>query len=221
MRRSVGLLFACALLVGCGSTSGGSINNGGSGGTGGGASGGSGGGGTGGSGGGSGGSGGTGGGSGGTPDYVSGSRIKARVQSTADGAKGFAGFYDSQLGVPCAFNHAADDTLRCLPNTYAYVASYFSDSGCATPLAYASFGCAPTYAQKSENSSTCIDVGYYTTNARIRIYSVTSAYTSSTIWSGSPGSCSMSATPATLTFFNIGSEVPASTFSAGSIDNAP
>lgn len=216
MRSTLGL-FVLALAIGCGNMSG-PGNNGGNGGTGGGASGGSGGGGTGGTGGG--GSGGN-GGSGGTPDYTSGSRIKARVNSSADGAKGFAGFYDSQLGVPCAFNHAADDTLRCLPNTYAYVASYFSDSGCTTPLAYASFGCAPTYAQKSETSSTCIDIGYYTTNARMRIYSVASAYTSSTIWSGTPGSCNMSATPTTLTFYNIGSEVPASTFAAGSVDNAP
>jgi len=216
MRSYVGLLFACAFLVACGGNNGGG-NNGGSGGTGGGGTGGTGGGGSGG--GGTGGMGG--GGSGGTPDYVSGSRIKARVQSTADGAKGFAGFYDSQLGVPCAFNHAADDTLRCLPNTYAYVASYFSDSGCSTPLAYASFGCAVTYAQKGETSSSCIDIGYYSTNQRYRIYSVGSAYTSSTIWSGAPGSCSMSTTPTTLMFFNVGSEVPASTFAAGSVDNAP
>jgi hypothetical protein len=219
MRKQLAILV-CALAVGCGGGMGGGSNNngGGSGGTGGGASGGSGGGGTGGSGGG--GSGGA-GGSGGTPDYVSGSRIKSRVMSTPDGAKAFSGFYDTQLSVPCSFGHAADDTLRCLPTTYAYVGTFWADSGCTTPVAYSSFGCAPAYATKSDTSTTCVDIGYYGTTARTRIYSISGAYTSSTIWSGSPGSCSMTTPTATFSYYYVGGEVPASTFAAGSIDIAP
>ena len=123
MPRQIGLLLF-AIAIGCGnmsagSGSGGNGGNGGSGGNGGnGGTGGNGGGGTGGNGG---GSGGTGGGGAAEPDYVSGSRIKARTISTSDGAKAFAGYYDTQLATPCSFNHAADDTLRCLPPLVAYV----------------------------------------------------------------------------------------------------
>ena len=219
MRNQICLLGISIVFAACGNMGGNDNGGGANGGTGGGASGGSGGGGTGGTGGG-GGTGGSGGGTGAPPDYVSGSRIKARVLSTADGAKAFAGYYDSSLAMPCSFNHAADDTLRCLPTNVAYVASYFSDLGCGTPLAYTTAGCAPVYAQKAETGS-CVDIGYYSTNARQRIYSVAGAYGAAMVWVGSPGSCSMTATPTTLTLYNIGSEVAASTFAAGSVDIAP
>jgi hypothetical protein len=212
---AIAIMFAA-----CGNMGGNNNGGGASGGTGGGGTGGTGGGGTGGSGGG--GTGGSGGGSGGTPDYVSGSRIKSRVLSSPDGAKAFAGFYDSTLAMPCSFNHAADDTLRCLPTNIAYVASYFSDSGCGTPLAYTTTGgCAPAYAQKAETGNSCVDIGYYSTAARQRIYSVAGAYGAAMVWVGSPGSCSMTATPTTLTLYNLGSEVAASTFASGSVDIAP
>ncbi len=227
MPRQVGILLI-AIAFGCGNMSGTGGNNGvGSGGGGGvgsggggngGANGGGGGGGTGGGTGGSGG-GGTGGGGGGgsEPDYVSGSRIKARVVSSADGAKSFAGFYDTQLGTMCSFNHAADDTLRCLPPLVAYIGSYYSDSGCATPLAYAT-GCAPTYAYKTEAAVTCVDTGYSLGNTRYHVYSIGAAY-SGTVYAGSPGSCNT--TTPSYPVYTIGSEVAASTFAAGSVDNAP
>jgi hypothetical protein len=213
MRNRICLLAIAIVFAACGNMGG--NNNGG------GASGGTGGGGTGGTGGGGGGTGGTGGGSGAAPDYASGTRIKARVQSTADGAKAFAGFYDTSLSTACAFNRAADDTLRCLPTTYAYAGVYFGDSGCTTPIAYSSFGCAPAYAQRAETVSSCVDIGYYSTNARQRIYSITGAYGGAMVWSGMPGACNGSTTPATLSFYTLGSEVAASTFAAGSVDIAP
>ncbi|MGZ3443641.1 MAG: DUF7481 family protein [Polyangia bacterium] len=148
--------------------------------------------------------------------------MKARVQSTADGAKAFAGFYDTSLSIACAFNRAADDTLRCLPAASAYAGTYWGDSGCSTLLAYSTTpGCVPAYAQKAEATNSCVDIGYYSTNARQRIYSVGGLYTNAMIWVGSPGSCNMTTTPATLTFYNVGSEVAASTFAAGSVDIAP
>jgi hypothetical protein len=123
--------------------------------------------------------------------------------------------------MPCSFGHAADDTLRCLPTTYAYVATYWGDAGCTTPVAFSSTGCAPAYATKSEAATTCVDTGYYPTNQRTRIYSVAGAYTSSTIWIGTPASCTMTTTNAAYTYYSVGSEVPASNFAAGSVDIAP
>src|SRR5205823_2204997 len=133
------------------------------------------------------------GGNGGTPDYVSGTRIKARVMSSADGAKAFVGFYDMTLATACAFGRAADDTVRCLPTNAAYVpGSWWSDSGCTTPLAYASSpGCAVTYLQKSEATSSCVDVGYYSVTARTRIFHVGSTFSGAMMWVGTPASCSM------------------------------
>ncbi|HXU74106.1 MAG TPA: hypothetical protein VN947_32535 [Polyangia bacterium] len=218
-------ILVCALVVGCANMGSGSGDNsgGGNGGNGSGASGGSGGGAHGGSGGGgSGGNGGGGsGGNGAQPDYASGSRIKARVTSTSDGARAFAGFYDTQLSVACAFSRAADDSLRCLPSGVAYIGgTYWSDAGCTTPLAYSN-GCTTMYASKSESTATCVDIGYNATSYRTRIYAIASAYSGSMVWVGSPGSCTGIATPATTLFFNVGSEIAASTFAAGTIDTAP
>ncbi|MCU1280659.1 MAG: hypothetical protein JWM53_4205, partial [bacterium] len=154
--------------------------------------------------------------------YASGTRIKARVQSTPDGAKAFAGFYDSTLTTACSFNRAADDALRCLPATSAYAGTYWGDSGCSTLLAYSSTGgCAPAYAQKSEATASCVDIGFYSTNARQRIYAISGAYTGATVWVGAPGSCTMTATPAAFTFYTLGSEVAPATFATGSVDIAP
>ena len=124
------------------------------------------------------------GGSGGEPDYVSGSRIKARTISTADGAKAFAGFYDTNLSLPCSFNRATDDSLRCLPAVTAYAGTYWGDSNCSTtPLAY-SLGCVSTYASRAESTSTCVDVGGYTNYARTHIYSVGNTF-AGTVYVGS------------------------------------
>ncbi len=216
MRKRLGL-FVFALALACGNLGTGGDNNGGSGGTGGGGSGGTGGAG----GGGAGGTGGSGGGAGGVPDYVSGTRIKARVQSTPDGAKAFAGFYDSTLATPCTFNRAADDAVRCLPANVAYTGTYWGDSGCTTLIAYSTTGCAATWASKYETTASCVDTGVYTSSARTHVYSIAGAYSGSMVWVGSPASCTMTTPPAGWAFFTLGSEVPASTFSAGSVDIAP
>ena len=202
MRKRVGL-FAFALVVACGNMGmnvlgdgGGSGGNGGSGGAG--------------------GSGGT-GGTGGAPDYTSGTRIKARVISTADGAKAFAGYYDTTLSTACSFQRAADDTLRCLPTTNSYLGTFYADSGCSTPLAYAT-GCAPTYAYQTEATTTCVDTGYGGSSARYHVYTVGAPFAGQA-WSGTPGACNMTTAPYPL--YSVGSEVPASSFAAGSVDIAP
>lgn len=220
MNKHFGILVV-ALAVACGNMGTGGNGGGASGGNGGGAAGGSGGGGTGGTGGsgGSGGTGGSGGGvGGGEPDYVSGSRIKSRVYSTGDGAKAFAGFYDTTLSTPCGAGRASDDAIRCLPAVTAYAGSYWGDSGCATtPLASAN-GCLGTYASRSEAANSCVDTGYGPTGYRTHIYTVGAAH-AGTVYVGTPASCTMTGAPGyplyTLT------EVSPSTFASISIDTAP
>jgi hypothetical protein len=110
--------------------------------------------------------------------------------------------------------------VRCLPTNAAYIGPWWGDSGCSVPLAYATPGCAGTYVQKSEATTSCVDVGYYAVGNRTRIYNLGSAFTGTMVWVGSPGSCSMT-TPPAYNLYSVGSEVPASTFAAGSVDIAP
>jgi hypothetical protein len=46
---------------------------------------------------------------------VSGERLRARWYVGADGARQFAGWYDSELDFECSFALAADGLTRCLP----------------------------------------------------------------------------------------------------------
>lgn len=48
--------------------------------------------------------------------YQSGSRIKAKIYSTSDGAKSFAYWYDTQLDVACSFYPDPQGVTRCLPS---------------------------------------------------------------------------------------------------------
>lgn len=71
------------------------------------------------------------------PVYASGPRLKRRIITGSDGSKDFAGWYDSQLGVNCAWGVAEDGTKRCLPDAWdlsGYQA--FSDANCTMPLAF-------------------------------------------------------------------------------------
>lgn len=74
--------------------------------------------------------------------YVSGTRIKARLATTADGASMFRSWYDSELdgGTDCWPALAGDGVLRCLPAAGLYAGRYFKDTGCLTPVALAYLG---------------------------------------------------------------------------------
>lgn len=107
--------------------------------------------------------------------------------------------------------------ISCLPTNVGYIGTWYADSGCSTPLAYA-YACVPTHAVLSETTSTCVDVGYNGSVARTHIYAIGALFAGQA-WVGKPGSCSMS-TPS-YPVYSVGSELPASTFAAGSVDIAP
>jgi len=94
-------------------------------------------------GGGGGGGGGEGGGGGGDlVSYSSGSRIRARVHSTPDGATTLAGWRDTAMDVDCAFSNVGDGSMRCLPTWTPEVVSgsqgeptWFADAQCQMPIA--------------------------------------------------------------------------------------
>ncbi len=139
-----------------GSTTGGG-GGGGGGSTGGSTGGGTGGGSGGGAGGGSGG--GAGGGSAGSDLAQSGSRLKIRWATSADGQTMVIGYRDTQLNVDCNFQRTADGALHCLPYGAvgtSLVPSYFADASCTQAVVYTSLTyCAPPTLAEALDSSVC------------------------------------------------------------------
>lgn len=102
-------------------------------------------------------------GSGDIEEYASGTRIKARVARTPDGAKALLGWRDITLNADCYFSAAIDGTMRCIPTGPPYNASIFADGSCALPAALGPSGAYhnPKYAPET----------LYTTNPpRTRVY---------------------------------------------------
>lgn len=65
----------------------------------------------------------------------SGTRLRARFYTGADGAREFIGWHDTKLDVDCNIGPAENvTTLRCLPKLAA--PSYFADAACLVPTYY-------------------------------------------------------------------------------------
>lgn len=138
--------------------------------------------------------------------FTSGSRLRARVYTGADGAEQLAGFYDQQLGSNCTVGPASDGSLRCLPGGYLN-AGYFRDAGCTQRAALAPKPCvlADTYARVSlAYNGSCSE-------PRTQIFPIGSATSAANLYSGTPGSCSG---PINLSgsydAFALGAELPPS-----------
>lgn len=143
--------------------------------------------------------------------YVSGTRLKMRVLATADGAKQFKGWRDTERNEDCDFATAADGQVRCLPSGASIIG--YSDSGCTQRIVYQNKGCAaPTRAIEIVQGTLCLGTTYAQ-----RIYSVGAAYAGSQYWSKGATCTGPSSTSSLLTsydLYNAGSEIPASSFAA-------
>ncbi len=67
----------------------------------------------------------------------SGARIKMRVGRSAvpDGSVSFNGWYDTTLGINCAWRKHTDGSMRCLPELIASQERWYADAGCTVRLA--------------------------------------------------------------------------------------
>lgn len=65
--------------------------------------------------------------------YKSGTRIRARVGSTTDGAQMWMGWHDTDLDIDCAFRNTSDGRMRCVPTVTGWV-PIFLDAGCTQRL---------------------------------------------------------------------------------------
>jgi hypothetical protein len=76
------------------------------------------------------------GGGGPTPAWVSGTRLRARLQDGGGpGAQVFQGWQDKQLGEPCTFVTTQDGMIRCAPGLNSQV--WYGDAACTQKVAVA------------------------------------------------------------------------------------
>jgi hypothetical protein len=156
---------------------------------------------------------------------TSGSRLKARYITTADGAKQFYGWRDIQRNEDCSFMTAGDGQNRCLPYwatpAPATVGVYWADAACSQPLAYVakstggSCGATsvPIFGVKGDTS--ICPMGY-------RFYGIGAKSTATTIYSGTATACTGSTTPTTsYDFYTVNAEIPPTAFVAGSFVTDP
>src|SRR4051794_20521888 len=90
----------------------------------------------------------------GGPDYASGTRLRAKVYASADGARQWHGWFDQQLQTDCAVTIAEDGVLRCVPSGAYYSSDTFADSACTVPVATGFPACEtpPTYVVQQATS---------------------------------------------------------------------
>ena len=137
--------------------------------------------------------------------YTSGSRIKLRFSTTADGARMFRGWHDTALDVDCNPGQASDSKSRCLPETSAFVGVYFANALCTMPLAEQSAcNTPPKYAVELRNC------GGFGAGSAFR--PVTGQYMGA-VFAGSASNCSPTTLQSgTTSLFGVGPAVSADTF---------
>lgn len=79
------------------------------------------------------------------PAGKSGTRLRRRYVEAGPGAYRTLDFWDSELGVPCEFQTAADGELRCLPQVI--MGDNYADPGCEERVVLTG-RCAPTYVRE-------------------------------------------------------------------------
>ena len=163
------------------------------------------------------GAGGGGGGSAAPATQQNGSRIKMRMVTTPDGLRSPTGVRDVQLGVDCGFNQSADGQTRCLPLSSAYVSDVYGDPDCNNliallPCQEATVGAPPAYAYRTDAASNSCG-----SSGGMHVYPVTGVYSGTTYVISSNGQCQQGVpiTSGGSMFLSLGSELPPSTFVAG------
>jgi hypothetical protein len=133
-------------------------------------------------------------------------------------------FHDTQLGVDCYPELADDGTTRCLPIPLQTLGqldtSYYSDSGCMTPVTVAGFSCIGCtvpcngyFFSVKTVSNACGEQEQFTAYKLGSPVSTVYFVTSPGVHSGA-GTSSTNCTAATLTNSYLATVAPASTFVA-------
>jgi hypothetical protein len=143
--------------------------------------------------------------------WKSGTRLRAMTMDSADGARQFWAWWDSERNERCQYGTAADGETRCLPTARA-LALHWGDPGCAQTRLVAAQDCLapedyPTYAVQLET----VPCGQ-----RTHILALGGQWQSQ-VWTGSPSNCMSVPQDPNVTYYEVGAEVPGSSFAAGEI----
>lgn len=149
-------------------------------------------------------------------DPVSGSRLKAKYRLGEDGSKAYLPFvwYDSERKEDCNFSLAADAKERCLPlGTYnAVLGTYFSDSACTAPLALALYpSCEVKYATGAKSGGGCQFASTMT-----QVFVLGAKANLATVYVKSGANC-ISTSGTGVELYEVGTEIPPSSFVAGTV----
>ena len=146
------------------------------------------------------------------PTYVSGTRLRAVEWVTEDGTRGFTDWWDSARNEHCRIWEAASDGVpRCMPVSYGWVGSYFTDASCTTTVYYSFCDPPPDYGLDYADAASC--------PVRYRFHALGGEVFAANLWlGGSDGSCtSVGAPSAGSRLYAVGAEVSPSSFVQASL----
>lgn len=151
----------------------------------------------------------------------SGTRIKARWLTTADGARQFVGWHDSARSEDCKFTTAADGEIRCLPEGIDQNSRpYYADANCTQRLVLVSDGCRQygLFVEPSTQPPACFPVAVHSNGQRV--FPIGAEHTAATVYrrANNPdsGPCNPEGAPSSPLHV-AGAEIPASEFAPGSL----
>lgn len=143
----------------------------------------------------------------------SGTRLKARYYSGADGSRQFLNWFDSELGTQCSFADLGDGVLRCVPPVTGVV--HYADSAC-TQIIYSTINnpCGATQAS-------FLRVPYPDSNGacspQYRYFEPGAQTTPQTLYNRSGTGCVEVNVDAGQTYWFAGAELPITSFVSGQI----
>ena len=142
----------------------------------------------------------------------SGSRLRAKYYTGADGSRQWISWYDNQRKEDCTFQPHSDGTLRCAPFPQTVTAgSFYSDAGCKTDVASRIIqACSPAIPQPKY----AIYYDAFGCSYTYRWASIMQPYAGTTLYYKNSGVCTATAKSASYEYFSLNGEVAASEFVA-------
>lgn len=141
--------------------------------------------------------------------YTSGSRIRARVVSTPDGATDLVGWRDTQLDIDCSFSDPGDGVLRCLPRALDLGGAFteFADPDCTVPLVSEFVVCGVAASEFVRQFDDCGDPRYFRIGEPV----------SPTVVYSQIAGCLEFPPNTGYQYYTVGAEQPLSSFQTGTV----
>lgn len=147
---------------------------------------------------------------------VSGSRLKARWLVGSDGSRAVAGWYDTQIGAPCAYGVASDGKTRCLPTADAPPGLLqFTDAACTQAFVSVTQNLCqvPAFIQTAK--------GAVCGGARVFKVGATIAPPPAPVYQITQNGCTQSAAGQPGTNYDLGAEIDPATMAEASVEQDP